>query len=488
MLVVSGAKDYSFVCGTCQGPISGSEGEDRVLIVAGLGQVGMARELNHGRGATKEGNGVAARRVETLAAHGLVDEAFAEVPLLTLGHTVHSVPPLHTVGVLLLEGVELVLQNDVIGRLVSKQQRDLRVVAGVTQHVGHHLQHRRDARPPRNHVELLRLPHILTFPAPATLAVVLPPPDWPLEGKRIPDLHGLHVLGHHTAQGELRVLVGKVDLNNEVNVPLNLVTSGGSVGPLHRLALLVDVFQREVLAHRQTQAVLGAGEGETELPDVVGEGPFLGEFEGDRRLPLQSHEPGSRYAGCVDGGRLGGVLGMDAGGEGGVANNTDAKVVQLLDRRVRVPHILKLSSRVPPRHLHDHLSPTRMLHQILGDVVDSVVVDKPAIILRVVLSNLRRGEPLETGRKGGGGGAGGGGGDFRGGLLLETAKQNQNTPEEPDQGQGRAKGVTSEETTQLREQPRLLGLLRHRLGRHSLTPHWYCATHDKTNTIKYRNC
>lgn len=174
----------------------------------------------------------------------LGDEALALGPVL--GGLVEDVEGAETVGVLVLELLELLLEEDVLLGDVAEDEGDLGLVLGVLEDGARELVHGGDTGTAGNQgnvVVLVGLPRVLR--------------DGALHLELLADSHVVHVL-RHNATGVL--------LDNEVEVALGILVGNGSVrtdgGLLHLRALVLgderagDIEARNGILFVQLEAQL----------------------------------------------------------------------------------------------------------------------------------------------------------------------------------------------------------------------------------------
>jgi hypothetical protein len=210
----------------------------RLLEPQALGR--LLHRFHHGRWPADEDLDVARGRGQLLLDHVRGDESDAAVPLLgrVVQHIVH--PKSVVLG---RQRIQVVLEQDVLGVDIRKDQIDFGVVAlsAATNDRLDDLQHGRDAGAAGNHAEVPN--HVRGVDHGALGA---------LDAHRLADLEGGDVLGD---------VAGGVRLDEQVEVALVLVRRDGRVRADHLLLLSVDGgAERDVLPDGEAERVRGARE------------------------------------------------------------------------------------------------------------------------------------------------------------------------------------------------------------------------------------
>merc|ERR1719238_383778 len=125
------------------------KGDLHFLRVAELVQILLARKLDHRRRTTHENQRLLLWAGQVLGDHVSRDKARRVCPVG--GRAVHRVPQLELLGVLLLQVLEHIADENVVLGLVGIEQRDLGVIRRVLHNRCNHLKHWRDSRAARHH-------------------------------------------------------------------------------------------------------------------------------------------------------------------------------------------------------------------------------------------------------------------------------------------------------------------------------------------------
>ena len=165
--------------------------------------------------------------------HLLVQEALAVVP--GFRGSVHRVPELEALRMIIPQFLQLRPQQEVLLSLVGKAQVAHRVIIRVFHDGADHLQHWGDARSSRKHAHRLhclddRVGFLVRTDGKLSFALVDQQPIWASELNGASNLHALQVLGHLPSSGKLGVGVFEVNLDGQVHKAL-VITGDGRVGP-----------------------------------------------------------------------------------------------------------------------------------------------------------------------------------------------------------------------------------------------------------------
>mmetsp|Transcript_26395 Transcript_26395/g.71314 ORF Transcript_26395/g.71314 Transcript_26395/m.71314 type:complete len:378 (-) Transcript_26395:2-1135(-) len=270
---------------TCRVCSTALEGHLGVLGIAELIKIRLARELDHRGRAAHEDKRVGARAGEMCLDHVLGDEALRVLP--AGGRAVHSVPEAHeAVGVLGLQGLEHVADENVVLSLVGIEEAHLGLIVGIAHDSGNHLEHGGDAGAAGHHAHVLDL-LLLGANFEEAVALVLVHAPRARDSHLVAHLEACHVLRHLASIREAIDLSALVHLDNEVGVANVVVRRGGRVLalnlcgiglgvlapiplPLH-LARGVRCKELEVLAHGEAEDHVGLGQGKAEADGVMRE-------------------------------------------------------------------------------------------------------------------------------------------------------------------------------------------------------------------------
>mmetsp|Transcript_535 Transcript_535/g.1714 ORF Transcript_535/g.1714 Transcript_535/m.1714 type:complete len:560 (+) Transcript_535:370-2049(+) len=364
-----------------------SEGEDVVIRVAQLVEVGDTGLFLHDRGPAHDCDGVGRRREQVLPQHLRRNETDVEAPaLVALSQTVHCVPELKAVGVVCRELLQLLPGQDVGGRAIGIEQLHLRPVLGIAEHGIGNLVARGEPGAAGDHGDpaaAVGLPVVCELPS----AQVHELAQRALHVDRVADLHGVQVLRHLAALGEGGVLTGGVNLDQEVHVAQGLVVCHGRVGPHHRLILDAGL-EEHVHACGQAQPRRGRRQAEAEDARVLGHDDLLHQ----RQL--------LHLAWVQEGGRAGlrGGLGRSRPGRRGRrgcrgAQRPDIVVLELLPRLLGVDRLEVFRGLLAGRE-----EDARRAAWVAGEegraVIDLALNDNPGATLVVVALHLLHGHAL----------------------------------------------------------------------------------------------
>merc|ERR1719186_323421 len=220
-------------------PFQGLVGKSITLSVAQFVKVWVAGKVDHRWWSAQEDQVVTRWREENLLNHLCVDEAWTVLP--TLRGPVHGVPQLEPVWVLFLNIFQLLPEQNVIFRLVSKEKAKTSLVLWIPEDRPDQLQHGGDACPPCDHADLghlylLALPLLVLLYVKDSSTLVDQQPTRSPHINSVSNGQALQMLGHLPSLRKLGMSVCWVDLDHQVHVAEVLIRAGGCVRPHHQTA------------------------------------------------------------------------------------------------------------------------------------------------------------------------------------------------------------------------------------------------------------
>mmetsp|Transcript_22396 Transcript_22396/g.32805 ORF Transcript_22396/g.32805 Transcript_22396/m.32805 type:complete len:252 (+) Transcript_22396:125-880(+) len=243
--------------------------EEIRLVVPNLLEVGDARKVDHGRRATHPDERARAGLGHALRKHFIIDETLGVGPVTVrhpLRQSVDSVVDFHAVREVLCPAIQILAQQNVVGRLVGVQEEKFGGIIGVLECLLHDLVGRCDASSAADEAQLLNHSLVLVDLDPP-VAKVREVSDGALDVNRVAKLERLEVLRHFAAVREARVGIAEVYLNHHFNKPDVVVERRWRVSAHTWRAIDLRVDEK-VVANRQPEHMLRRGQRKTQTPYI----------------------------------------------------------------------------------------------------------------------------------------------------------------------------------------------------------------------------